>query len=137
MARCSTACARSRPGGCASASMPRTTRSPPPRPARARGPGAPRHGDVLVAGLASGRVTGIATDHSPHTHEEKLNPDIWKAISGFAGVETSVRLFLTYGVNAGRMTLSQFVRASSEGLARAWGMWPKKGAIALGSDGDL
>ena len=97
----------------------------------------PGHGEVLVAGLASGRVTGIATDHSPHTHEEKLNPDIWKAISGFAGVETSVRLFLTYGVDAGRMTLPQYVRASSEGLARAWGIWPKKGAIALGSDGDL
>ena len=47
------------------------------------------HGDALVAGLADGRVTCIATDHSPHTHEEKLNPDIWKAISGFAGVETS------------------------------------------------
>lgn len=97
----------------------------------------PGHGEVLLAGLASVRVTGIATDHSPHTHEEKLNPDIWKAMSGFAGVETSVRLFLTYGVNAGKMTLGQYVRASSEGLARAWGMWPMKGAIALGSDGDL
>jgi len=95
------------------------------------------HGDALVAGLADGRVTSIATDHSPHTHEEKLNPDIWKAISGFAGVETSVRLFLTYGVNAGRMTLEQFVRASSEGPAKTWSMWPKKGAIEIGSDADF
>ena len=95
------------------------------------------HGDALVAGLADGRVTCIATDHSPHTREEKLNPDIWKAISGFAGVEISVRLFLTYGVNAGRMTLEQFVRASSEGPARTWSMWPRKGAIAVGSDADL
>ena len=88
-------------------------------------------------GLLDGRVNGIATDHSPHTREEKLNDDIWKAISGFAGVETSVRLFLTYGVNAGRMTLQQFVRAASEGPARTWGMYPRKGCIGVGSDGDL
>jgi dihydroorotase-like cyclic amidohydrolase len=48
-----------------------------------------------------------------------------------------VRLFLTYGVNAGRMTLEQFVRASSEGLAKAWSMYPRKGAIMVGSDADL
>jgi allantoinase len=95
------------------------------------------HGDALVEGLADGRVTSIATDHSPHTHEEKLNPDIWKAISGFAGVETSVRLFLTYAVNTGRMTLEQFVRASSEGPARTWHLWPKKGAMQVGSDADF
>ncbi len=97
----------------------------------------PGHGDALVQGLVDGRVNGIATDHSPHTLEEKMNDDIWKAISGFAGVETSVRLFLTYAVNTGRMTLPQYVRASSEGLARTWGLYPRKGAIRVGSDGDL
>ena len=50
------------------------------------------HGDALLAGLKDGRVNQIATDHSPHTAEEKLNDDIWKAISGFPGVETSVAL---------------------------------------------
>jgi dihydroorotase len=97
----------------------------------------PGHGDALVAGLVDGRVNSVATDHSPHTKEEKLNDDIWKAISGFAGVEISVRLFLTYAVNAGRMTLQQFVRATSEGPARVWDLYPRKGAIRLGSDGDL
>jgi dihydroorotase len=97
----------------------------------------PGHGDALFQGLLDGRVNSIATDHSPHTHEEKLNPDIWKAVSGFAGVETSVRLFLTYGVNAGRMTLQQFVRASSEGPARIWDIYPRKGAVEVGSDADL
>jgi dihydroorotase (multifunctional complex type) len=97
----------------------------------------PGHGDALLAGLVDGRVNAIATDHSPHTREEKMHDDIWKAISGFAGVETSVRLFLTYGVHAGRMTLPQYVRASSEGPARTWGMYPRKGAIRVGSDADL
>jgi len=95
------------------------------------------HGDALVDGLADGGVNSIATDHAPHTRKEKLNPDIWKALSGFAGVETSVRLFLTYGVNAGRMTLEQFVRASSEGPAKTWSMWPRKGALEVGSDADI
>lgn len=95
------------------------------------------HGEALLAGLNDGRVTMIATDHSPHTAEEKLHDDIWQAISGFPGVETSVRYFLTHGVNAGRMTLQQFVRASSEGPAKTWDIWPRKGAIRIGSDGDL
>lgn len=97
----------------------------------------PGHGTALLQGLADGRVNGIATDHSPHTKDEKMHDDIWKAISGFAGVETSVRLFLTYAVNARRMTLPQYVRASSEGPARTWGMYPRKGAIRVGSDADL
>ncbi len=95
------------------------------------------HGEALVAGLASGRVTGIGTDHSPHTREEKLHADIWRSVSGFAGVETSVPLFLKHAVHAGRMTLEQYARASSEGLARAWGLYPRKGAIQVGADADL
>jgi dihydroorotase len=103
-------------------------------PVRARSEG---HGDALLDGLVDGRVQMIATDHSPHTPEEKLQPDIWKAISGFPGVETSVAYFLTKAVNAGRMTLQEYVRASSEGPAKTWGLYPQKGAIAIGSDADL
>jgi allantoinase len=99
--------------------------------------GSEGHGDYLLQGLRDGRVNQIATDHSPHTQDEKLSGDIWTAISGFPGVETSVAYFLTYGVNAGRMTLQEFVRASSEGPARTWDMYPQKGAIRIGSDGDL
>jgi dihydroorotase (multifunctional complex type) len=97
----------------------------------------PGHGQALFDGLVDGRVNAIATDHSPHTRAEKLHDDIWQAVSGFAGVETSVRLFLTYGVSVGRMTLQQYVRASSEGPARTWGLYPRKGAIRVGSDADL
>ncbi len=99
--------------------------------------GSEGHGDYLLQGLRDGRVNQIATDHSPHTQEEKLTDDIWTAISGFPGVETSVAYFLTNAVNTGRMTLQEFVRASSEGPAKTWDMYPQKGAIRLGSDGDL
>lgn len=102
------------------------------------------HGEVLWDGLRNGYIDMIATDHSPHTLEEKgcdingkmLKPAIWDCISGFCGVETSVPLMLT-AVNEGRMTLNQYVKVASENPARVWQMYPKKGAIALGSDGDL
>ncbi len=97
----------------------------------------PGHADALLRGLAEGRIDAIATDHSPHTLQEKLNEDIWQATSGFAGVETSVRLFLTYAVNVGRMRLQDYVRVASEGPARAWSLYPRKGAIEVGSDADL
>jgi dihydroorotase len=97
----------------------------------------PGHTEFLLRGLATGAVNAIATDHSPHPIEDKLHTNIWLAISGFAGVETSVRLFLTYAVNTGHMTLEQYARVASEGPARAWGMYPRKGAISIGSDADL
>ncbi len=95
------------------------------------------HADILLRALAEGRITGIATDHAPHLPADKRNPDIWKAVSGLPGVETSVRVFLTYGVAAGRLTLEQFARATSEGPAKTWGLWPRKGSIEIGSDADL
>jgi dihydroorotase (multifunctional complex type) len=104
----------------------------PPIRLRAEG-----HGDALFHGVARGTVTAIATDHSPHTREEKLHDDIWQAVSGYAGVETSLALFLTLGVGAGRLTLEQLVRATSEGPARTWGLWPRKGWVGVGADADL
>ncbi len=95
------------------------------------------HGPGLLAALVDGRIDAIATDHSPHVKEEKLKDNCWDAISGFAGVEVSLRLFLTYAVATGKMSLEQLVRATSEGPARVWGLHPRKGAIALGSDADL
>ena len=101
-------------------------------PVRAAG-----HGDALLEGLAAATVTNIATDHSPHTRDEKLGDNIWTAVSGFCGVETSLRIFLTEGVHAGRLSLQQLVRAMAEGPARTWGLFPRKGAIQVGADADL
>src|SRR5438309_7425720 len=79
------------------------------------------HGEALWRGLLDGTIEVVATDHSPHTPEEKMAAtpmgDIWKAIAGMPGVETSVSLMLTQ-VNAGRMTLNQYVKAQAEGPAR-------------------
>jgi dihydroorotase len=102
------------------------------------------HQEALWEGLLGGYIDMIATDHSPHTFEEKgcdidgkmTKPAIWDCISGFCGVETAVPLMLTQ-VNKGRMTLNQYVQWASENPAKVWQMYPKKGAIRVGSDGDV
>lgn len=102
------------------------------------------HAEVLWDGLLNGYVDMIATDHSPHTLEEKgsdlygkmTKPAIWDCISGFCGVETAVPVMLTE-VNKGRMTLNHYVRLTSENPAKVWQIYPQKGAIRLGSDGDV
>jgi len=91
---------------------------------------------ALWEGLLDGTVELIATDHSPHTREEKIKDNIWDAIPGFCGVESAVPLMLTQ-VNKGRMSLNHYVSVASEGPARIWNMFPKKGCIRLGSDADF
>jgi dihydroorotase len=92
--------------------------------------------DRLWDELLAGTINMIATDHSPHLPEEKFKDDIWEAIPGFPGVETSVRLLLDQ-VNKGRLTLNQYVRVASENPARVWGMYPKKGSMQIGTDADF
>ena len=93
-------------------------------------------GEALWQGLLDGTVLAIATDHSPHTMEEKMNENIWKAFSGFCGVETAVPLMLTE-VNRGRMTINQYVQMASEGPAKCFNMYPTKGSLIIGTDADF
>lgn len=100
-------------------------------PVRYRG-----HQDALWEGLKTGIIDMLATDHSPHTLDEKRKEIVWEAISGFPGVETQLPLMLTEA-NAGRFSLNDYARWASENPARAWGLYPKKGAVRVGSDADL
>jgi dihydroorotase len=86
--------------------------------------------------LASGVIDMIATDHAPHTPEEKTRPDIWTVDCGFPGVETQRPMMLTE-VAAGRATISDYVRWSSVNPAKAWGLFPRKGLIQPGADADI
>ncbi|MGQ0668523.1 MAG: allantoinase AllB [Actinomycetota bacterium] len=95
-----------------------------------------RDSDRLWDELKSGTINMIATDHSPHLPEEKFKDDIWEAIPGFPGVETSVRLMLTE-VNKGRMTINEYVRFASENPARVWGLYANKGSLLPGTDADF
>ena len=94
------------------------------------------HGEALWLGLLDGTVEVIATDHSPHTPEEKIKDNIWEAIPGFPGVETSVPLILTQ-VNEGRLSLMTYVKLASENPARVFNLYPRKGTIQINTDADF
>ena len=91
---------------------------------------------ALLAALADGRIDAVGSDHAPHLRAEKLRPSIWDVPAGFAGVETLLPLLLTEAA-AGRLTLERVVGVTSEGPARTWGLWPRKGAMRIGADADL
>jgi dihydroorotase len=85
-------------------------------------------------GISQGVVDIIATDHAPHTREEKMQP-YPKSPSGMPGVQTLVPVMLTH-VNEGRLSLQRFVDLSSAGPLRVFGI-EGKGRIALGYDADF
>jgi dihydroorotase len=86
--------------------------------------------------LMNGTVDMVATDHAPHTPEEKTRNDIWNVDCGFPGVETQMPLMLTE-VNRGRATIRDYVRWSAENPAKRWGLYPRKGTLTVGSDADI
>ena len=92
--------------------------------------------ELLWRALAGGTIDMIATDHAPHTPEEKTRNDIWAVDCGFPGVETQMPAMLTE-VNAGRMSICDYVRWSSFNPANVWGLYPRKGAIQPGTDADI
>ena len=95
-----------------------------------------RHQVGLWEGLHDGTIDMIATDHAPHVPAEKLRNDIWTVDCGFPGVETQMPLMLTQ-VRAGRLSLSDYVRLTSTKPAKAFGLYPAKGALLPGSDADI
>lgn len=90
--------------------------------------------DALWQGLHDGILDFIATDHAPHTLEEKQQP-YPKSPSGMPGVETSMPLILTE-MRAGRCTLAEVQKWMCWGPAVAYGI-PRKGKIMEGWDADL
>jgi dihydroorotase len=90
---------------------------------------------ALWEGIADGTIDLIASDHAPHTAGDK-GKSLWEASSGLNGVETTARLMLNE-VNRGRLSLSDYVRLSSEAPARIWHMYPQKGSLRIGADGDF
>ncbi len=90
--------------------------------------------EALWKALNDGTVDCIATDHAPHTIEEK-EADYWEAPSGVPGLETTLPLMLD-AVNKGRLTLQQLVKLTSENPARLFGL-KNKGKLAVGYDADV
>jgi dihydroorotase len=95
-----------------------------------------RNQEPLLAALRDGTVDVIATDHAPHSIEEKTRNDIWTVDCGFPGVETQMPMMLTE-VAAGRFSVCDYVRWSAANPARIWGLHPRKGTIQVGADADI
>ncbi|MEH1785939.1 dihydroorotase [Nostoc sp.] len=94
----------------------------------------PHDNEVLWQALRDGVIDFIATDHAPHTLEEKAQ-EYPNSPSGMPGVETSLALMLTAAMQ-GKCTVAQVVNWMSKAVAVAYGI-PNKGAIAPGYDADL
>ncbi len=95
--------------------------------------------DALWRGLEAGAVDTVCSDHAPWTLAAKLDPalDVVTARQGVADLETLMPMLFSEGVAAGRITLDRFVELTSANAARLFGLYPRKGAVAVGSDADL
>ena len=95
--------------------------------------------DALWAGLAAGDVDTLCSDHAPWTLDAKLDPALnaVTARQGVADLETLMPMLYSEGVLAGRISLDRFVALTSANAARIFGLYPRKGAIAVGSDADI
>jgi len=97
--------------------------------------------NVLWNGVKSRDISTIATDHAPFRFEDqkkKMGRDAFTKIpNGIPSVQERVDLVHTCGVAAGRLGLQALVDACSTQAAKLFGLYPKKGAIQLGSDADL
>jgi len=91
---------------------------------------------ALWSGLREGIVDTIGSDHAPHTNEEKIGGNVWEAAAGFIGVETLFPLMLDSALK-GLLPIEKIPLLLSENPARIFGIYPKKGCITVGADGDL
>jgi len=98
----------------------------------------PNASDHLWDALRDGTIDVIGTDHAPHLREEKEIgwTDMWKAAGGVPQIQHALPLFLT-AVNEGHISLERFVDLFATAPARRFGLYPKKGALQVGSDADI
>ena len=99
----------------------------------------PKDLKALWEGINQGLVHTVATDHCPFCMEQKKmgENDFSKIPNGAPGVENRMELLYSEGVEKGRISLNKFVELSSTRAAKIFGMFPKKGTIAPGSDADI
>lgn len=95
--------------------------------------------ETLWAGINQGLVNVVATDHCPFMWEQKLmgKDDFSKIPNGHPAIENRMELLFSEGVHKGRISLNKYVEVASSNAAKIFGMFPKKGTIAIGSDADI
>ena len=98
-----------------------------------------KHQDSLWAGLQSGSLSVVATDHCAFTTKQKRFGvgDFTKIPNGTGGLEDRMPMLWTHGVATGRLTMNEFVAVTSTNIAKILNCYPKKGAILVGADADI
>jgi dihydropyrimidinase len=94
---------------------------------------------ALWEGLSRGTIHVVATDHAPWTREQKLDPalNVANLRPGVNNLQVMFPMLYSEGVLKGKISLEQFVALTSTNAARLFGLYPRKGTIAVGSDADL
>jgi dihydropyrimidinase len=108
--------------------------SPPLRPAADQ--------EALWRGLSARDLDTVGTDHCPFgfsdpPHKQRGRDDFSKIPNGAPGIETRLMLLWDEGVRTGRITPQRFVEITAAAPAKIFGLWPRKGTIAEGSDADI
>ena len=105
--------------------------APPLREAAAR--------EALWHEVLAGRVDLIGSDHSPCPAADKAkgNEDVWKAWGGIAGIQATLPVLMTEGVHARGLSFERIAHLTATAPAQLFGLYPRKGAIAVGADADL
>jgi dihydropyrimidinase len=99
----------------------------------------PADSNALWRGLASGEINTVCSDHAAWNHADKVFPglDITSARPGIAELDTLMPLLYSEGVVKGRISMNRFVQVTSTNAAKLFGLYPRKGTIAVGADADL
>ena len=96
--------------------------------------------DRLWRGLAFNDLQAVSTDHCPFCMKEQKTlgrDDFSKIPNGAPGIETRMSLVYDGGVRTGRISLNRFVDLTATSPAKIFGLFPRKGTIAPGSDADI
>ncbi|MEM2005077.1 MAG: allantoinase AllB [Zestosphaera sp.] len=93
------------------------------------------HRESLLRAIKEGVISALGSDHAPHAREEKLK-NIWEAPAGISGVQTFFLVFLDLALK-GELPITVLPKLMSENPAKLFGLWPRKGSLRVGSDGDL
>lgn len=96
--------------------------------------------EALWNGIINGYIKTVGTDHCPFSFNKDKQlgkDDFTKCPNGAPGVEERIPLMFSEGVMRGRISINKFVEVCSTNPAKIFGIYPKKGTIAIGSDGDI
>ena len=93
--------------------------------------------EKLWQGIRQGVINTIGSDHAPHKREAK-GTDVWKTLPGSGNITQMILpVMLSEGVNKNRIPIEKVVEVCCQNPAMAFGLYPRKGTISVGSDADI